>query len=99
MPGKKRIIFDFSQRAGPESPHSYRGYYSDLAFSAGHKRTAGAWLRELESCLGSTFTGYKGGDFTMREDTPLWAAFYGCCGRAIIDLTPAGILITKEDGP
>lgn len=47
------------------------------------------------------FTGYKGGDFTMTGDTPLWRASYGDTGEAIMDLQPhrsgsALILITKK---
>jgi hypothetical protein len=31
----------------------------------------------LERVQGKTFTGYKGGDFTMGKSTPLWVANYG----------------------
>lgn len=70
------------------APHSYRGYYSDLSFApTGEKITAGEFLKMLKDSLGKTFGGYKGGDFVMDEDTPLWFSPYGCTGRAIIALS------------
>ena len=55
-------------------PHSYRGHYSDLALEKGSgTRTVASLIEQLKNeCLGQTFTGYKGGDFYMGEDTPLW---------------------------
>lgn len=65
---------------------SYRGYYSDLALDFTTKYdaddftdidTVGELLKEAKACIGKTFTGYKGGDFTMDETTPLWVSDYG----------------------
>lgn len=69
-------------------PHSYRGYYSDLALKKeSGTRTVGSLLEELKSkCLGQTFTGYKGGDFYMDENTPMWIAEYGSCGVKIMNI-------------
>lgn len=84
---------------------SYRGYYSDLAIvpiaaredpSMVWRARSGAELREaLQSALGKRFTGWKGGDFVMSEDTPLWMARDGELGRAIvgIDVTPNAVLL------
>lgn len=71
----------------PSGAHSYRGYYSDLAFEPSQEPvTAGEFLTECKTFVGFTFEGYKGGDFTMTEDTPLWVAHCGSGdGRAIID--------------
>ena len=78
------------------NPHSYRGYYSDLAFEPDGSRTTAADLLILaQAALDQTFGGYKGGDFIMTDDTPLWFAFYGCCGSAIIDLDAKGCLTLK----
>lgn len=70
------------------SPHSYRGYYSDLALEKGSgTRTVGSLVEQLKNeCLGQTFTGYKGGDFYMDEDTPMWIADEGYCGVKIMNI-------------
>lgn len=86
--------------ASPTSPHSYRGYYSDLAFEQSDSvRTVGSVLLDCKQSLGKVFTGYKGGDYTMTEDTPLWAAEYSCCGKAMMGLSvgdTAVVILTKE---
>lgn len=84
----------------PRDAHSYRGYYSDLAFETGSGSiTVADFLDECRAALGNVFMGYKGGDFTMTTATPLWSASYGGGGgRAIIDIREdAGsvVLITK----
>lgn len=81
---------EFGEGGGPVEPHSYRGYYSDLAFETGPTPTAEGFLKQLEEALGNTFEGYKGGDFVMDGDTPLWAASYGSCGLAVTDVRREG---------
>lgn len=81
------VIFDTG--GAPSSPHSYRGYYSDLAFeTSGERMTAAHLLDTCRNALGVSFEGYKGGDFVMKENTPLWSASYGSCGRAIVAASP-----------
>jgi hypothetical protein len=86
------------------SPHSYRGYYSDLAFNQGQgTRTVGSLVEELKTeCLNKTFYGYKGGDYYMDIHTPLWIAEYGDCGVKIIGIQKSEInglisILTQED--
>jgi hypothetical protein len=75
----------------PVSLDSYRGYYRDLAiqwsdWERGTKDdlgTVGKLLARLKAAVGEAFEGYKGGEFTMNEETPLWCAEYGRCGEAI----------------
>ena len=69
-------------------PHSYRGYYSDLALEKGSgTRTVASLIEQLKNeCLGQTFTGYKGGDFYMDENTPMWVAECGFCGVKIMNI-------------
>jgi hypothetical protein len=69
-------------------PMSYRGYYSDLAFTEIEKqKTVAELLAQAEAALGQTFEGYKGGDFVMAEDTPVWISEYGnSSGIALMDL-------------
>lgn len=59
-------------------PHSYRGYYSDLAFeNTGEPNTVGKFLKDLEeNILDKELIGYKGGEFLMGKDTPLWISEY-----------------------
>jgi len=69
------------------NPHSYRGYYSDLAFEkSSNKKTVKETIEMCKKCLGEKFIGYKGGDFYMTKNTPIWNAFYGMCGKKIINL-------------
>ena len=67
------------------SPHAYRDYYCDVAFKPRCVTVRKAYF-EAMSADGETFTGYKGGDFTMTSTTPVWSAFEGCSGHAIIGL-------------
>lgn len=81
------VVFDGSVE-GPCEPHSYRGYYSDLALESGPDVVAKDLLRLLTvECLEQTFEGYKGGDYDMGADTPLWRACYGECGDAIVGVS------------
>lgn len=92
-------VVEFSSGGSPGEPHSYRGYYSDMSFGGGDTITAAEFLKVCRGALGATFEGYKGGDFTMGDKTPLWAAPYGSCGPAIIAATVADgkvTLVTKN---
>jgi len=59
---------------------SYRGVYSCVAFTPKKNVTVRAMLGNARSALGETFTGYKGGEYTMQEDTDCYIAEYGCGG-------------------
>ena len=99
LPQDTSVIYDFNNKS-PKGPHSFRGHYSDLAFEwSGDEVTIRDFVSELNASWGKTFTGYKGGDFIMDAETPLWAAEYGECGRAIIGILKHKneiILTTKE---
>lgn len=68
---------------GWDNPHSYRGYYTDLAFEPAINSRIGDMLEAAKSSLGKTFDGYKGGDFRMHEYTECWLACYGQTGETI----------------
>lgn len=53
-------------------PHSYRGYYHDLAFEIERDVTVGEMLAAAYGALGSTYEGWKGGDYTMDSHTDVW---------------------------
>ncbi|HYD92347.1 MAG TPA: hypothetical protein VEA37_12770 [Flavobacterium sp.] len=88
----KAIEYDFGT-AFPTTLDSWRGSYSELALGyslSGYdkhdakKPTAEQILKELESAIGKTFEGWKGGDFTMSKDTPVWVANPGNSGDTAI---------------
>lgn len=87
-----------SEVANLNSAHSYRGYYSDLAFEQGEgTRPAADLLAECKSAMGKVFCGYKGGDFVMGALTPVWVAYYGSCGPKLMALHVGGEVETSED--
>lgn len=81
------VLFEDGTSPDPAGIRSYRGYYSDLSISTRMEPTAcGELLAALQAALGQTFTAYKGGDYTMGADTPLWVSAYGeASGIAIMD--------------
>lgn len=68
---------------GFHNPHSYRGYYHDLAFEPLKNISVGEMLACAKSAIGKTFIGWKGGEFVMDEDTNIWLAEEGRCGESI----------------
>jgi hypothetical protein len=78
--------------------HSYRGYYSDLAFRPQDEPvTAGDLLAQCRAAMGQVFEGYKGGDYVMGALTPVWVAHYGDCGQKLLAINPDGTLQTADD--
>lgn len=73
----KPVPFGFS------TPHSYRGYYDQVAFEPCRDTTVGKMLLAVRSALGSTFIGWKGGEFTMDEHTECWLADIGERGEML----------------
>ena len=74
------VQFDFGGLS-PTHFGSYRGCYEDLALgftedscSASRATTVGELLKRAEQCIGATFTGYKGGEYTMGDHTGVWVA-------------------------
>ena len=86
LPPEAELRYDFGY-CYPTGFHSYRGDYSELALgfdASGHGftnsndfPTVAEILKKAEDALGSEFTGWKGGDFTMYDTTPLWMDNYG----------------------
>jgi len=90
----------FINGAYPGSPHSYRGHYSDLALEPNEQPIKVPQLiDQLEKVLNTELTGYKGGEFLMDTDVPMWCAEYGNCGKAIVgveEIDSMATLITKN---
>ena len=98
------VYFDFVNTY-PTCLDSWRGAYKELAFDFchGHGKEKpmpiSEFLRVLKDTIGQTFTGYKGGDFTMDESTPVWVANYGESGdTGVLDITDDGYLVTIKTG-
>ena len=78
------VAFDFANTY-PSGLGSSRGYYEHLAIDYadaryGDKRemmTVGELLSVLRSAVGKSFTGWKGGEYFMYLDTPLWVDHQG----------------------
>jgi hypothetical protein len=96
MPKKQLILT--SAGAGVQGFNSYRGYYEDLALAPapGPIWTASQLLKASKRVIDTELIGYKGGEFLMTKDTPLWFAGYGNLGEAVMDLTPDGVLVTRN---
>lgn len=76
--------------------HSYRGFYSDLAFERKDGKMKVADLLVMCKWLnGFVFQGYKGGDFKMSENTPLWIASWGNTGDRLMDIRDDGTIVTE----
>ena len=81
-----------------EYPHSYRGYYCDLAFERGEGRMlASDALILCKDAMGEIFEGYKGGDYQMGRNTPVWIADYGSCGQKIVNVLDDGSFELEND--
>jgi len=96
------VRFDFGG-LHPASMDSYRGYYDQLAIGFESNLTGSntgkvGWL--LEQCQFSiehVFHGYKGGEYQMSLDTPLWVANYGQChGTAVVGVRDLGYMVIIE---
>jgi hypothetical protein len=65
-------------------PHSYRGYYDDLAFEMVRDTTVGVMLNSARAAVGATYHGWKGGEYVMGGYTGCWlVAEEGCTGESI----------------
>lgn len=68
---------------------SYRGYYEDLSLvpsKEGYGMKVSELLERAKEARGKVFTGYKGGNFPMHDDSIIWLAPYGeSHGIALVD--------------
>lgn len=68
---------------GFSDPHSYRGYYEQLAFEPKAKVCVKQMLDSAKSALGQIYCGYKGGEYTMDKFTTVNLSEYGRTGCEI----------------
>lgn len=82
----KNVYIDFEQ-AIPYGLGSYRGSYDELCMQFAFNKagpTVKDLLKELHSTVGAIFEGWKGGEFLMTKDTPIWIAETGNVSRTVI---------------
>lgn len=74
--------------------HSWRGFYPFASVDFAHRRyvkSAYDLYDETEKAIGSVFEGWKGGEYTMTEDTPVFVDHEGeCDGYGIYDMIQLG---------
>ena len=100
--GKEATVrYDF-EYLFPTRIDSWRGSYDELALNfetQGEEMKVSEFLKMLKECVGKTFTGYKGGDFTMHKGTPIWVANYSHSGNtAVIDVIDNGYVVLLITG-
>lgn len=87
----------------PSKLSSWRGVYAHLAFEykdrqQGKVPIVADVLLMCRNAIGKTFTGWKGGDFTMDESTPLWVSNSGDAhATAVVGVSSCGYGYTYLD--
>lgn len=85
-PGSKYeplVFFDF-EYLRPKGVCSWRGSYSELAITFvmdGEFMLLKKFIEILKDTVGKELTGWKGGEFMMTEDTPVWVSNHGNSGH------------------
>ena len=88
VPGETPVYFDLLQLV-PTRFDSYRGFYDQLAlgYADDGRKTAEALLEQCRKANGQIFEGWKGGQYTMRDNTDLWISNRGhASGHRIVGL-------------
>lgn len=71
----------------PDSAHSYRGFYRELAFSPAHNVDIEKMYQALLDAVGQTYTGWKGGEYVMHEYVEVYIACMGSSDATLIGRT------------
>jgi hypothetical protein len=81
LDAQRPVYFDvWGLALHPTGLGSYRGSYDELAMgfeNEGSPPTVADVLSWCESANGATYSGWKGGEFTMTMGTPVWVANTG----------------------
>lgn len=84
---------------GFNNPHSFRGDYMDLAFEPAADIPVRDVLAAARSALGATYTGWKGGEYTMNGYSRSWIAKEGESGDNLIGPLLLELLLAFEPEP
>lgn len=91
------IVFDRNS-GSPTDPHSYHGYFEDLAFDYDTNKiiTVDDMIHLLEFCIGQLFPQFQKnqGHYQMCKDTPLWLSHSGCYGWKVVGVEFSSTLVT-----
>ena len=89
---KNNLVFIKPYDLIPIEFDSYRGYYDQLALSYDINGfcTVEKLLKLAKQSVKKTFIGYKGGEFVMTKNTPIWISNYG---------NTSNMLLTKVEIP
>jgi hypothetical protein len=96
---EKRVYFDFGD-TNPNGFGSWRGSYDEVCIHYGEHNAPKLYdfINQVKETIGKTFCGWKGGEFTMEESTPVWVANSGCASHsaliAVVDTGYSVILMT-----
>ncbi len=110
----KVIIKNNSEIIEFDSIGSYRGIYKYLAIGDGYSdeefighgktfksNTVADIINLLKECNNNYFTGYKGGDFKMSDNTKMWVSDYGIASElGIVDVVQQDdkiVILTREE--
>lgn len=69
---------DFVFSVAFNNPHSYRGYYNQVAFEPTHNVSLKEIKESIVVALMNTFIGYKGGEYKYDKFTTVNLAVYSC---------------------
>jgi hypothetical protein len=92
-PADRRVAKGFAY------PHSYRGFYDEVAFEPVDNITVGEMLKDAKRANGETYEGWKGGFYKMGDYTECWIAERGKCGDQISERLLGYLLADTVDGP
>jgi len=81
---------------GFHNPHSYRGYYSQLAFSPATNITAQDMLEAARGAVGKEYQGWKGGYHMMLAETPCWISHEGEVTEDLISVRLLDLMFAAE---
>ena len=84
---------------GFKEPHSYRGYYDELAFEPSTNVTIKEMLICATSCIDKEFEAWKGGSYKMDGLTDVWIANHGELGHEISETTLDFMMNCKAEPP
>ena len=98
------VEFDFGT-AVPTDFGSWRGAYNEVAlgyrltgYDTGDQKWPYVLLKDfvptVRKAIGSSYTGWKGGDYTMTEDTPVWVSNDGNASSTGIVGVDVGSVVT-----
>jgi len=97
----KDALIIFNDGNSPGIFDSYRGYYDQIAVNRSTAvPDADIFYEQVVNAIGSTHTGWKGGEYKMTKETPIWVSKTGeASGVGIVGMEHNGtdaVLIVRK---